>query len=56
VVFSNPILLPQTLNKEELSAMLPGIQKEFEKVQELADTPYLKNHHRVGGDGFPINY
>lgn len=56
VVFSDPIFLPQTLTKEELSAMLPGIQKEFERVQELADTPYLKNHHRVGGNGFPINY
>jgi lysophospholipid acyltransferase (LPLAT)-like uncharacterized protein len=54
VVFSDPIILPQHLEKEELSARLPEIQKEFEKVQKMADTPFLSNHDVVG-DGFSKN-
>ncbi|MBN8547478.1 MAG: lysophospholipid acyltransferase family protein [Ignavibacteria bacterium] len=42
VVFSDPVYFDQSLQKEELSAMLPDIEKEFHRVQREADKPFFR--------------
>lgn len=42
VVFSDPVYFDQSLQKEELSAMLPDIEKEFHRVQMEADKPFFR--------------
>lgn len=42
VVFSDPQYFDPSLQKEELSAMLPDIEKEFHRVQKEADKPFFR--------------
>lgn len=42
IVYSDPVYLDPAMEKEELSARIPGIQKEFERVQKLADEPFFQ--------------
>ncbi len=43
IAYSDPIYLDPGMTKEELAARIPDIQKEFEKVQALAEKPFFSS-------------
>ncbi|KAB2907816.1 MAG: lysophospholipid acyltransferase family protein [Ignavibacteriales bacterium] len=42
IAYSDPIYFNQEISREELSGRLPEIQKEFNRVQALADKPFFR--------------
>ncbi len=42
IAYSEPVYLDPEMEKDELAARIPDIQREFERVQKLADVPFFK--------------
>lgn len=42
IAYSDPIYLDPEMTKEELATRIPDIQKEFDRVQALAEKPFFK--------------
>lgn len=42
IAYSDPIYLDPEMTKEELAARIPDIQREFERVQKVADVPIFQ--------------